>query len=307
MKLLREIGSSSGGNAEKVQASSWNRRKVSTNQRGTFDRQYPYNSPGKKGWFQLPPSRLKNGGFTLTNLQRAEQALEKSAEKWHFLAGKAPDVILSMALEISEREQQRIGQDLHDGLSQLLTGIAFLSQGVTQKLRAKSVPEADEAARITHLVNQAIVQTRDMARGLYPVHLEVTGLVAAIQELADQTSDVFKISCRFQCDHSIVIHDITKATHLYYIVRESLNNAIKHGKAKHILIGLTGVKDRVILTVKDDGVGLPKEVDKTRGMGLHTMHHRARVIDASLTVQQDPRGGTVVTCLFKRDREKMYP
>jgi len=205
-------------------------------------------------------------------------------------------------LEASEQEQRRIGQDLHDGLSQHLTGVAFLSKGLAQKLDAKSKREAAEASKIAHLVNQAIVQTRDLARGLYPVNLEATGLVAALHELADQVATIFKISCRFRWDDSILVRDNTKATHLYYIAREAVNNAIKHGKAQAVVIGLDRVKDRVILTVKDDGIGLPEEVERTKGMGLHTMNHRARMIGASLAVKQDPAGGTMVACSFKTDQ-----
>jgi signal transduction histidine kinase len=205
-------------------------------------------------------------------------------------------------LEASEQEQRRIGQDLHDGLSQHLTGVAFLSKGLAHKLDTKSKTEAAEAAKIAHLINQAIVQTRDLARGLYPVNLEATGLGAALHELADQVATIFKISCRFRWDDSILVRDNTKATHLYYIAREAVNNAIKHGKAQAVVIGLDRVKDRVILTVKDDGIGLPEEVERTKGMGLHTMNHRARMIGASLAVKQDPAGGTMVACSFKTDQ-----
>ncbi len=204
-------------------------------------------------------------------------------------------------LEASEREQRRIGQDLHDGLSQHLTGVAFLSKGLAQKLKSKSKAEAGDAAKIAHLINQAIVQTRDLARGLYPVHLEATGLAAALQELADQVAALFNISCRFHHDPQVLVHDNNKATHLYYVAREAVNNAIKHGKAQDVEIGLARFKDRTILTVKDDGVGFSDVVERNQGMGLHTMNHRARMIDASLAVQQSPAGGTIVTCSFTTD------
>lgn len=207
-------------------------------------------------------------------------------------------------LEASEREQRRIGQDLHDGLSQHLTGVAFLSKGLAQKLESKSKAEAADAAKIAHLINQAIVQTRDLARGLYPVHLEAIGLVAALQELADQVAELFNISCRFWSDPQVLVHDNTKATHLYYIAREAVNNAIKHGKAQHVEIGLTKLKDETSLTVKDDGVGFPETVERNPGMGLHTMRHRARMIGASLALHRDPGGGTIMTCSFRTDAVK---
>ncbi|MFQ5989544.1 MAG: PAS domain S-box protein, partial [Candidatus Methylomirabilales bacterium] len=199
-------------------------------------------------------------------------------------------------LEVSAREQRRIGQDLHDGLGQHLTGIAFLSKVLEQKLAAKSLGEAAEAAEIAALVNDAVTQTRDLARGLCPVQLEANGLVAALQELSSKTESLFNVSCRFQCDHPVLIHDNAVATNLYFIAQEGVSNAIKHGRARHIVIGLTVSKDRITLMVKDDGIGFPEVVEEHTGMGLHIMNYRARMIDGTLTFQRDPEGVTTVIC-----------
>ncbi|MFQ5961522.1 MAG: ATP-binding protein, partial [Candidatus Methylomirabilales bacterium] len=203
-------------------------------------------------------------------------------------------------LEISVREQRRIGQDLHDGLGQHLTGIAFLIKVLEHKLAAKSLGEAAEAAQIATLVNQAVTQTQDLARGLCPVQLEANGLVAALQELTSQTESLFHVSCRFQSEQPILIHDNAVATHLYYIGQEAVTNAIKHGKAQYVVIGLTAENERITLIVKDDGIGFPEVVEKHTGMGLHIMNYRARMINGSLTVQRDPGGGTTVTCSVQK-------
>ncbi len=199
-------------------------------------------------------------------------------------------------LEISAREQRRIGQDLHDGLGQHLTGIAFLSKVLEQKLAAKSFGEAAQAAEIVTLVNQAVTQTRDLGRGLCPVQLEAHGLVAALQELASTTESLFNVTCRFQSEHTILVHDNAVATHLYYIAQEAVSNAIKHGKAQDIVFGLMAAHDRITLTVMDDGIGFPEVLEKHTGMGLHIMNYRARMIDGSLTVQRNADRGTTVTC-----------
>ncbi len=201
-------------------------------------------------------------------------------------------------LEISAREQRRIGQDLHDGLGQHLTGIAFLSKVLEHKLAAKSLEEAVEAAQIAALVNQAVTQTQDLARGLCPVQLEANGLVAALQELTSKTESLFKVSCRFQCEPPILIHDNAVATHLYYIGQEAVSNAVRHGKAQHIIITMTAENDRNTLVVKDDGIGFRDVLQEPAGMGLHIMNYRARMIDGSLTIQRNPGGGTTVTCSF---------
>lgn len=212
-------------------------------------------------------------------------------------------------LEISAREQRRIGQDLHDGLGQHLTGIAFLSKVLEQKLATKSLGESAEAAEIATLVNQAITQTRDLARGLCPVRLAGNGLVEALKELAAKTEGLFRVACSFQCELPILIHDNAVATHLYYITQEAVTNAIKHGKAQHIVIGLTAANDLITLMVKDDGIGFPKGGKKHTGMGLRIMNYRASMIDAYLVIQPHAEGGTLLTCSLRhegtiRGREK---
>ena len=201
-------------------------------------------------------------------------------------------------LEISAREQRRIGQDLHDGLGQHLTGIAFMSKVQEQKLKEKALPEAGEAAKIVGLVNQAIHKTRELARGLLPVVSDAQGLMSALQQLAGEVEDLFQVSCRFQCFTPVLIYDETVATHLYYIAREAANNAIKHGHARQIVIRLAAQEYQSALTIQDDGCGIDDPAPGDRGMGLHLMNYRARMIGGSLDVQRTAVGGTVVSCLF---------
>jgi PAS domain S-box-containing protein len=201
-------------------------------------------------------------------------------------------------LEISAREQRRIGQDLHDGLGQHLTGIAFMSKVQEQKLMEKNLPEAGDAAKIVNLVNEAIHKTRELARGLLPVVSDAQGLMSALQQLAGEVEDLFAVSCRFHCFTPVLIHDDTVATHLYYIAREAVNNAIKHGHARQIVIRLAVLHHQGALTIQDDGYGIGATGPGTKGMGLHLMSYRARMVGGSLEVQRIPTGGTMVTCLF---------
>jgi two-component system CheB/CheR fusion protein len=201
-------------------------------------------------------------------------------------------------LEISAREQRRIGQDLHDGLGQHLTGIAFMSKVQEQKLMEKNLPEAGDAAKIVNLVNEAIHKTRELARGLLPVVSDARGLMSALQQWAGEVEDLFAVSCRFQCFTPVLIHDDTVATHLYYIAREAVNNAIKHGHARHIVIRLAADQQQGALTIQDDGYGIGSAAPGNKGMGLHLMNYRARMVGGSLEVQRVSTGGTMVTCLF---------
>jgi len=201
-------------------------------------------------------------------------------------------------LEISGREQRRIGQDLHDGLGQHLTGIAFMTKVQEQKLIEKNLPEATDAAKIVRLVNEAINKTRELARGLLPVVSDAQGLMSALQQWAGEAEDLFGLSCRFECFAPVLIHDDAMATHLYYIAREAVNNAIKHGHPKKTVIRLAAAQGQGTLVIQDDGTGIPDVPGKGTGMGLHLMSYRARMIGASLQIQRGETGGTVVTCLF---------
>ncbi len=199
-------------------------------------------------------------------------------------------------LEISSREQQRIGHDLHDGLSQQLTGIALLGKALNQKLNSRLIPEAEDARRITDLANAAIAQTRSLARGLSPVELEQQGLSAALEELALGMESLHQVSCRFRCPRDVFVEDHATANHLYRIAQEAVTNALKHARPGRVDIELNKDDGTYTLKVEDDGKGLPDESSRGNGMGFHIMQYRARMIDASLTIEAAPGKGTTVIC-----------
>lgn len=201
-------------------------------------------------------------------------------------------------LEISTREQRRIGQDLHDGLGQLLTGMALLSQALTQKLAAKSMAEATDASQLVQLANQAMAWARELVRGLSPIEMQGAGLLPALQDLATQTEHLFGITCQVTCDRPPAMPDHTVATHLYRIAQEAVSNAVKHGLARHVVLALTTEPHRVTLTVQDDGIGFSDVSEKPSGMGLRIMHYRAGMIGAALTIQRDASGGARVVCVW---------
>jgi PAS domain S-box-containing protein len=201
-------------------------------------------------------------------------------------------------LEISSREQRRIAQDLHDGLGQHLTGIAFMSKVLEEKLSDKSLPEAVEAAKIVKMVNQAIDNTRQLARGLHPVAAEPLGLLSALKKWADEVEGLFRIRCSLHCEKPLSIYDVNSATHLYRIAQEAVNNAIRHGKSKNIAIRLAGKNGAGMLTIQDDGEGFPKKPPSQPGAGLSIMNYRADMIGGSLKVQQNEDRGVTVTCMF---------
>jgi signal transduction histidine kinase len=201
-------------------------------------------------------------------------------------------------LEVSEREQRRIGHDLHDSLCQHLTGTALAGQVLGEKLASKALPEAADANKIVELIESGITLARNLARGIFPLQMEAEGLMAAFEELANNIASISKIACVFERDSPVVIRDAAIATHLYRIAQEAISNAIRHGKAKRIGISLWEQAGVVTLTIEDDGVGLPEIWQRGQGLGTRIMAHRAAMIGAALALEPNPTGGTLVRCSF---------
>jgi signal transduction histidine kinase len=200
--------------------------------------------------------------------------------------------------DISDREQRRIGQDLHDSLCQHLVSVAFAGELLRENLARQLAPEAAQAEAMVEMVNEGISEARNLARGLYPVRLEVDGLASALEELAASVQARTGITCRFSCDGPVCIFDEVAGSNLYRIAQEAVNNAVKHGGCGAISVGLGAVEDEVTLTVKDDGVGFPESVENKGGMGLSIMNYRASIIGASLNIRRGAGGGTIVICSF---------
>lgn len=208
------------------------------------------------------------------------------------------DLLERELVENCNRVQMRIGQDIHDGLGQHLTGITFLSRALERNLATKQLPEAAEAAEISRLVIEALAQTRNLARGLLPVEVEATSLCQTLRELARSIEQMFSISCTVECAPDLVIHHPDLSTHLFRLAQEAANNAVKHGKAHRVSILLGTNGDQAVLRITDDGVGFPPETDRKAGLGLRIMGYRAKRIGGTLDIQPGAHGGTVVSCMF---------
>jgi PAS domain S-box-containing protein len=199
-------------------------------------------------------------------------------------------------LEVSAREQRRIGQDLHDGLGQHLAGIELMSRVLAQKLAGSDHADAEQAARIGKHVREAIAQTRALARGLSPVALEAQGLMAALQELTASTGALFRVDCAFACDPPVLVEDNQVATQFYRIAQEAITNAVKHGRPRKVLVTLKQAPGQLELSVADDGAGLPAAAPEHAGMGLRIMNYRAGTIGAHLELRRRQPAGTLVVC-----------
>ena len=204
-------------------------------------------------------------------------------------------------LEVSNREQQRIGNDLHDGLGQELTGIALLLRGLENRAEREAPALSPSIEEVALLVNDAIFTTRALARGLSPVTFDRGGLSFALEELARRLSAVFHIDVRCVADHTLDRGlESVNALHLYRIAQEAVTNAAQHGHSANVQIELRCDGDRGLLCIEDNGSGFNPALQQSKGLGLRIMHYRAQMMAGSLRIESARARGTVVRCWFPR-------
>ncbi len=225
-------------------------------------------------------------------LEQANQTIETTMQERIRLEGEI--------LDISEREKRQVGQDLHDSLGQKLTGAAFLSRALARHLEEIEPGAKEQAARINEIIKESVAQVRRMARGLSPVELGEDGLTGALQRLATETSGVYGVNCLFH--HADEPHHAASnpktAPQIYAIAMEAVNNAVRHGAAKEIIIELRSGDGAGRLVVEDDGCGFDPAKTIADGMGLRIMRYRAGLIGGTLEVSRRAPKGISVQCSF---------
>ncbi len=258
-------------------------------QSGRFeDEGYRLRSDGSPFWAQVIISSLQDESGRIRGYAHVARDITKLKR------------LEKEVLDISEQEQRRIGHDLHDGLGQELTGLAFLTQNVRRSLAEQSLPQVSQLDRISSLVNSALEKTRDLARGLSPVEWGPDGLSAALRNLSNRVHELYGVPCQFQRVRPVHILSHPAAIHLYRIAQEGISNAARHSRATCIWVSLDDDGDEVTLTVEDDGIGIVKAEPGPSGMGLHLMPYRARMIGASFELQPRPAGGTIIRCVYRK-------
>lgn len=248
----------------------------------------------------------------LTARKKAEAALQKSRELLEQLVERRTEALRianaelkgeierrkgleGEILEISDREQHRLAQELHDGICQHLTAVAFMARSVGLRLKNHRVIEVKDIEKIAELVNNAATDTRNLSRALHRFDVDAAGLVEALEDLVDR--EMWRTPCRLEVKPSFHLDDDTVAAHLYRIAREAVINANKHAQARQIVVKLERSGQRqMVLSVTDDGVGVRKARNRARGLGFHIMNYRARLMGGQLKVESPKKGGTRVAC-----------
>ena len=204
-------------------------------------------------------------------------------------------------IDSTEREQRRIGRDLHDGLGQHLTALEMMNHAMVERLRHDAPALVGQAQETSSHIRQIITQARQLSHGLCPVALEAEGLMNALRGLAELTQSSGKLRCEFICPEPVQLDDLNVATQLYRIAQEAVANAVRHAHAGSIRISLTRAGARLELSVEDDGRGLASDSHEKRGLGFSTMHYRARLIGANLEMTAPPAKGVRFCCTLFYD------
>jgi PAS domain S-box-containing protein len=221
-----------------------------------------------------------------SELRKINKELQSEIERRKGLEGEI--------LSVSDREQQRLGQELHDGLCQHLTAVAFMARSVALRLRNHRVIDAADIDKIAQLVNNAATDTRDLSRALHRVDVDSAALVPALEDLVDR--EIWRTPCRLEVKPSFRIDDDVVAAQLYRIAREAVINANKHAQAREIVVKLERSRRRMVLRVTDDGVGIPTEFNLKQGLGFHIMKYRTQLMGGRLEIESQKGSGTCVSC-----------
>ena len=199
-------------------------------------------------------------------------------------------------LDVSGRERQSIGRDLHDGLGQELTGVALMLRGLSSRIQQRCPDVVENVNEIVGHVNQSIETARSLARGLLPVRTETGGLSAALRALAARSRDLYGLEVTFRaelCPEFALTE--TDASHLYRITQEALTNASRHGHASLVDISLIAKETGFALRIIDNGAGFVRTAPSAPGMGLKIMKYRADMIGAKFEITANEPRGTMVT------------
>lgn len=260
------------------------------------EQQHPYST----GWGYLWASLTRMAYFLFVAVGGAALRVKRNAERERLEALEHAGELEREIVRISEEEQQRIGRDLHDGICQYLAGIKCALGIVRHDLELRGVPQHSELRNIETMLKDAVIKTRDLARGISPVMNNEAGLAAALQDLCGPSACMYPAKVCFRTGGDVNEHDPQKALHLYRIAQEALANALRHSGADTINITLDGDEQALVLSIVDNGRGIEIPTTRANGMGLRTMEYRARAMNAEFHVDAMPQGGTSVLCKLSR-------
>ena len=213
--------------------------------------------------------------------QRAE-ALSREAQ------ARADYTFLLIASQEAERE--RIARELHDSLGQNLLHIKNRVQLEMGRTRLPADLQG-ELQDISNLASQAITEVRQISHGLHPHQLELLGLTRALRALIDNAGEASAMTIIGKFDSVDDVFPHAASTNVYRIVQESLNNILKHSRAKNARVTLERDVHEVLLKIEDDGCGFRAD-ENGNGLGLKNIAERVRMLGGKIKLDSQPEKGT---------------
>jgi signal transduction histidine kinase len=238
-------------------------------------------------------------------LKRITLRLEASVEE------KSRDLIKEMSergrlereiIDLSERQQRRFGQELHDVVCQELTGVAIAAHMLVRKLLAAEHDETTHAQELAYMADHALETTRSVARGFFTAGFDGAGLAEALRETARRVESQSRMTCDVRWQENLTITNEDIVINLFRIAQEAIHNVVKHAGASRIAVSLKSEEKMLQLVIEDDGKGLPLSKDRGKGLGLRIMAYRAGLIGAEFKTEHPAHGGTRVVCLVPMDK-----
>lgn len=249
--------------------------------------------PREEIWFQVTWIGLAmslGGVVAFENVRRAGEAIDR--EKRELLASRSEPVLTTH--EIADRERKRIGEQLHDSVCQLLTGIGLLSNGLEQKLAVRGAAELPLAVNIRKLAQQATKEASQISRSLYTGGLDFRSLCNSLVDLGEDVQQKYGVDCQFVEQGDFPEIDSRWGTKIFRIAQEAVHNAIKHGPTSGIMVTLSCTGKDIILEIANDGRIFATDKNSD-GIGLRIMEQRACSMGGTLDVKP-AKTGTVVEC-----------
>jgi signal transduction histidine kinase len=197
-------------------------------------------------------------------------------------------------LRVSERECNRIGQELHDDLCQVLAGLSYMMQVIARRAAKVDPALGSEIDELNVHVSEAVKRTRTMAHGLFPAQLNYATLRHALKEFARQVKERFPVALTLELPRNLPAHSPEQIIHVYRIVQEAVTNSVRHGQAKAVKIAATVQANTIRFTVEDNGKGLPPVSARPEGIGMHVMNYRARILGGDIDFASNSPNGAVV-------------
>lgn len=201
-------------------------------------------------------------------------------------------------LEIAENERRRIGFDLHDDLGQKLTGMLLIARALEQRLTRQKHQEAEDVHRVCELIEETVHHTHNLAHHFSSIDATGGDLVEVINGLAGTAEKMFSIPCECTIKGEVPELPQNTSAQFYKIAQEAISNAIKHGKASCVWISVNSNSQRLVFTIRNDGVPFSPPVNPKARMGLRTMNYRANTIGATFEIKPNHENGTIVTCVL---------